>query len=407
MRIAMIGAFGLSPRMTMSARALPLARSLVARGHQVQIIMPPWHTPKEAGRRWEEDGVGIEYIPLSPRIPGLSTASVSWRLLSHALRSQPDLIHIFKPKAFAGLAGWLHWHANQLRSSRTPLIVDEDDWEGPGGWNDALPYPPTARRLFAWQERWGLRHADAVTVASQTLQSLAWAQGVEPGRVHHLPNGPRAWPIGDGAQARAEHGLGNDPIVLLYTRFFEYDVSRLVEAFARIHASVPQTRLLVVGRGLMREHEDQFALLVAQANLTNSVVRTGWVKERDLPDYFAAADLALYPFGDTLINRCKCPVKLLDLLYSGVPVVADAVGEIREYIRHGETGLLTSSDMPEAIAEAAIALLRDPVRRLELAGLAAAEMHTKYAWDTLTERLLDVYTSVMPVQPESTLHQSP
>jgi glycosyltransferase involved in cell wall biosynthesis len=406
MRIAMIGAFGLSPRMTMSARALPLARSLVARGHQVEMIMPPWYTPDEAERRWEDEGVVLEYVSLKPRIPGLSTFAISWRLLSRALRTRPDLIHIFKPKGFAGLAGWLHWHANSLRSSRIPLIVDEDDWEGPGGWNDALPYPAAARRFFAWQERWGLRHADAVTVASQTLQSLAWAQGIEPRRVHHLPNGPRAWPIGDGARVRDEHGLGNDPIVLLYTRFFEYDVSRLVEAFARIQAAVPQTRLLVVGQGLVPEDEDRFSLLVAQAKLSTSVVRTGWVQEERLPDYFAAADLALYPFADTLINRCKCPVKLVDLLYSGVPVVADAVGEIREYIRHGETGLLTPWDVPEAMAEAAISLLRDPVRRLELAGLAAAEMHTTYAWDTLTERLLRVYASVLPGQPKRTPRHS-
>ena len=406
MRIAMIGTFGLSPRMTMSARALPLARSLVARGHQVQIIMPPWHTPQEAGQRWEEDGVGLEYVALRPRIPGLATAVISWRLLSRARRFRPDLIHIFKPKGFAGLAGWLHWHANPLRSDRIPLIIDEDDWEGPGGWNDALPYPAIARRFFAWQERWGLRHADAVTVASRTLQSLAWAQGIEPGRVQHLPNGPRAWPMGDGARVRAEFDLGDDPIVLLYTRFFEYDVARLVQAFARIHAAVPQTRLLVVGRALVPEDEDRFDLLVGQARLAESVVRAGWVSEDELPDYFAAADLALYPFADTLINRCKCPVKLVDLLYSGVPVVADAVGEIREYIRHGETGLLTPCDTPEAMAEAAIALLRDPVRRLELAGLAAAEMHTTYAWDTLAERLLDVYASVVPGQPERSLRHS-
>jgi len=31
--------------------------------------------------------------------------------------------------------------------------------------------------------------------------------------------------------------------------------------------------------------------------------------------------VALYPFDDNLINRTKCPVKLTDLLYAGIPVV--------------------------------------------------------------------------------------
>ena len=35
--------------------------------------------------------------------------------------------------------------------------------------------------------------------------------------------------------------------------------------------------------------------------------RAGWVPERDLPDYFAAADVALYPFDDNLINRTQMP----------------------------------------------------------------------------------------------------
>lgn len=394
MRIAMIGAFGLEPRMTISARALPLARALHAQGHDVQIVMPPWHTPEQAGRRWQEGGVGIEYVSLAPRIPGISTAAISWRLFQSALRFRPDVVHIFKPKAFAGLAGWLLWHAQRLGLRRVPVVVDTDDWEGPGGWNDALHYPRAAKTVFAWQERWGLRHADAVTVASRGLQGLVWALGVEPARVHHLPNGPRAWPAGEGALVRARYGLGDAPVVLLYTRFFEYDGAALVETFRRIRAAEPSARLLVVGQGLAPDDEHAFVARITEAGLQESVARAGWVDEQDLPDHFAAADLALYPFADTLINRTKCPVKLVDLLYSGVPVVADAVGEIREYIRQGETGLLTPNGDPGAMAEAAIALLRDPVRRRSLAERAAAEMRTTYAWETLAARLFAIYDTV-------------
>ena len=50
MRIAMLGPFGLHPKQTMRSRALGLARPLVARGHAVRLIMPPWETPDEAGR---------------------------------------------------------------------------------------------------------------------------------------------------------------------------------------------------------------------------------------------------------------------------------------------------------------------------------------------------------------------
>lgn len=45
-------------------------------------------------------------------------------------------------------------------------------------------------------------------------------------------------------------------------------------------------------------------------------------------DYFAAADLAICPLEDSLLNRARCPAKLVDLLAAGLAVVADDVGEV-------------------------------------------------------------------------------
>ena len=57
-----------------------------------------------------------------------------------------------------------------LWAQRAPFaqVVDADDWEGPGGWNDdpRAGYSGAAQRVFAWQERFGLSHADAWTVMS-------------------------------------------------------------------------------------------------------------------------------------------------------------------------------------------------------------------------------------------------
>ena len=187
MNIVMIGPFGLRPRATMSVRALPVARALAARGHAITVLLPPWRDPEDAGRCWEEDGVAVENIPLPPRIPGLFHLLTAFRLARRALALRPDVVHLFKPKAYSGLTHWLL--ARLPRARRPRLVVDTDDWEGPGGWNEIGGYTPAQRRFFAWQERWGLTHADAVTVASRALESLVWALGVLPGRVFYVPNG--------------------------------------------------------------------------------------------------------------------------------------------------------------------------------------------------------------------------
>ena len=54
MNIVMIGPFGLQPKATLSVRALPMAKALVARGHSVTLLVPPWDHPADAGREWEE-----------------------------------------------------------------------------------------------------------------------------------------------------------------------------------------------------------------------------------------------------------------------------------------------------------------------------------------------------------------
>ena len=390
-RIAMIGPFGLTPKGTMSARALPLARELTAVGHQVRVIMPPWHTPGERSRCWEEAGVSIEYVARRPRVPLLSHLILTIELVGRALAWKPDVVHCFKPKGYSGLSGWLLWLLTQLKLARVRLVIDEDDWEGPGGWNEIEPYRWPLKKVFAWQERWGLRHNDGVTVASRTLESLVWALGVIPRKTHYLPNGTDAQRVGDGADLRTRYGLGDSPVVLLYTRFFEYDVARAIIVFQRVLAGVPSARLLVVGKGLFVQQEERFDRLAVESGLADHIVRAGWVSKESLPDYFAAADVAIYPFDDTLVNRAKCPAKLVDLLAAGLPVVADAVGQNREYIRHGETGLLVPSGDAAAMASATLRLLRDESWRQALGSAAREHILQHFNWRVLATDLVAAY----------------
>jgi len=412
MNVLAIGPFGLRPRGTMSVRALPMAQALAARGHTVTVLLPPWQNPEDSGRCWEEGGVRVENIPLPARIPGLFHLLTALRLARRALALRPDVVHLFKPKAYSGLVHWLLAHLPHAR--RPTLVVDTDDWEGPGGWNNLAPYTAAQRRFFAWQERWGLTHADAVTVASRALESLVWALGVEPARVFYVPNGvgKRRGERREGEMERGGAG-GRDPVILLYTRFFEFPVSRVVEIFRRVREQIPAARLLVVGKGLFGE-EEELLRLATQANLTTAhhalrnthhaphltshvsrfthdVTYCGWVPPEDLPACFAQADVAIYPFDDTLVNRTKCAVKLLDLLTAGVPVVAEAVGQNREMIRHAETGWLVEPGDVPAFAQAVVRLLEDAPLRQRLGQAAARDVRERLSWERLAETVESAY----------------
>ena len=383
----------------MSARALPMAKSLAARGHAVTLLLPPWQNPEEGGRRWEEDNVAVENIILPPGIPGLFHLLTALRLARRAMALHPDVIHLFKPKAYSGLAHWLL--ARLPRARRPRLVVDSDDWEGSGGWNEIGGYTPAQRCFFAWQERWGLTHADAVTVASRALEGLVWAMGIPPERVFYIPNGTeqeaRGKKQGTGGKRQGTGGkkqgartLHPASCILLYTRFFEFPVSRVVEVLKQVQKRVPEARLLVVGKGFSGE-EEELLELARKAGLTDAVEYVGFVEPETLPAYFAQADVAIYPFDDTLVNRTKCPVKLLELLAAGVPVVAEAVGQNREYICHTETGWLVPPGDVDSFAEAVTRLLEDAQLRERLGQAAARDVRERFAWERLAETIERVY----------------
>jgi glycosyltransferase involved in cell wall biosynthesis len=382
----MLAPFGIRPKGTLLARMLPLAQALARRGHRVTIVAPPVQNPEDAGTRVDHGGVPVAHGP-TPRLSGQAAAlDQSAALLRLALAEGPELLHLFKPKGFGGLAARA---AVALRPA-LPLVVDMDDWEGPGGWNDLLPYPAPAKRLFAWQERDLPRRAAAVTVASRTLESLVWALGVPPGRVFYLPNG--AGGEDAGTRGGGDTGAGGEAppaTLLLYTRFWELDLRELAAALAAIHTARPGARLIVVGRGENGEERELLAL-AGRAGFAPLIDYRGWLEPAAIPAALAEAGVALVPARDTLVNRARCSAKLLELMGAGKAVVASDVGEARTFVADGASGLLIPPGDPGALAAAVLRLLDDgPLRARLAAGARAAA--GRFTWDALAPTLEAAY----------------
>lgn len=392
MRIVMVGPFGLRRKGTVRARALPLARALVERGHRVTLLLPPWDSPQDAGRRWTDAGVDVVNIHLPRPIPALEHVVITHRLTDHILRLEPEVVHAFKPKAYAGLTATVLWWLRRLGRTDIRLVMDTDDWEGAGGWNEIEPYTPIQRRFFAWQERWGLTHCDAVTVASRSLQTLVWGLGVEPGRVFYVPNGAdQSEVMGRSEVAILRPGEGK---VLLYTRFVEFEVERLLAIWQRVVESAPGAKLVVAGQGLQGE-ERLLVQLADEAGITERVLYLGWPGRVAMPGVFAAADMAIMPSDDTLVNRTKGWAKLVELMAAGLPVVAEAVGQIQEYIEAGVSGVLVSAGDIDAFARAIVKLLEDLDRCRRLGAAARRRIAEHFTWQGLVTGIEAAYQTAI------------
>lgn len=383
-RVVMVGNFGLTRKGTMRARALPLARALARRGHSVTVFLPALNEPAVDSL---EEGVCLRYIgapgPAPIRLPLLALEMV-WA--AHSAR--PEILHAFKPISFAGLTAMMAAFGGRLGISRTRVVVDADDWEGTGGWATHERRPRWLRWLIDRQEGWVLRWAAALTVASRDLMERLRNLGLPGERLFYLPNGAERVDSGagraDALALRGWLGLTGAQVVLLYTRFVEFPVAQVVDVFARVAERCPEARLLVVGKGFQGE-EDALRAALAARQLTTKAILAGWVEPPELPAYLAAADVAVYPLSDTLLNRSKCPAKLVELMAAGVPVVAEAVGQAGEYIVDGESGYLVPPGDEAAFAAATVRLLGDEALRRRVGKAAAERIRAEFLWDHLAE----------------------
>ena len=165
----------------------------------------------------------LRYTPLK----GCNTPGITRRLIRETLAWQPDIVHCFKPKAYSGLAGWWLW---QFYRNRIRLVMDTDDWEGWGGWNELAPYSPLQKHFFAWQERWGMQHNHALTVASRALETIVLSMGVPA-----VAGGVCADGVGIGEwKTKNKKQKTEKPTLLLYSRLFEFDVVRLVRVLVGV-----------------------------------------------------------------------------------------------------------------------------------------------------------------------------
>jgi phosphatidylinositol alpha-1,6-mannosyltransferase len=114
------------------------------------------------------------------------------------------------------------------------------------------------------------------------------------------------------------------------------DLGPLLATLRVVAAERSDVQLLVVGDGRDRER------LAAQAaeQLPRAFVRfAGAVPHRDVPGYFALADVALNFLEDTEANRHRASIKLREALAAGVPVVTSRTPDAErfaEFVRFPE-----------------------------------------------------------------------
>lgn len=156
----------------------------------------------------------------------------------------------------------------------------------------------------------------------------------------------------------------------------------LAQAIPTILAAVPDTVFVITGRKM----DDFERILPLPAAFQDRVRFLGHQPYDRLPVIYASSDVVVVPtFYDNF------PIRVLEALSSGVPVVASPVGGIPEVVIHEQTGLLSPTGSAPALAEGVIRLLRDRDLRDRLGRQGRALVTDQFTWHHAAEHTLEAY----------------
>jgi glycosyltransferase involved in cell wall biosynthesis len=380
MRLLFVSGFAWEPKGTARARAFPLAAELVKRGHDVTILLTPYDHPSDSSKKWELHGVRIVNVEVGKNPHVWQVPIILKRLCAAIRQHSPDIVHFFKPKGYAGAACTL-----LLWSGFRSVVLDCDDWEGWGGWNEVKSYPWIIKEYIDRQEKWLMRRAPVVTTASRALQQRAAELRRSSNSVFYMPNcggSPDNAVAQDRAlsmtreQARKSFGLPEAPVIF-YSGHFEVRkeimfFSRAALRAARVHGAT----IVVVGDGpelsFMREFLQQ------QRDVETRFFSP--LPYNQFVELLAASDIAAFPYPDDPIYHAKCSARIIDYMSMGKAVVSTNIGQNAEYMATGESGILVPPGDEETFSTELERLLADPELRACLGRKARERVLEKFTW---------------------------
>jgi len=230
-----------------------------------------------------------------------------------------------------------------------------------------------------------LSQARAITATSHFLARVTAQYASPERRIYVIPFG-----VDCEVFKPTERKERRDHLVVGFLKHLEpkYGPEYLIRAICRIVEALPQTRLLMVGSGSMRE---ELEVLVADLGLGTRVFFTGAIPHKDVPRTLAKMDIFAMPSIHDAFG-----VAALEAQAMGVPVVATRVEGIPEVVENEMTGILVEPRNVEQLSQAITKLIENPELRSEMGRRGREYVLAHYQWEQNASEIEEIYVDVVP-----------
>lgn len=355
----------------------------------VQVVeLAPEEAPETRVAPPQRLGAGQSFSLLDRELACLAyDERIGERVLAELARRQFEPDFIYERHALFSGAG-VHVAAGlakpRILEVNAPLVEEHKRYRG-------LYLEHVARRMESESFRGSER---IVAVSSAIRDHVCRAADVGVDRVHVIPNGVDLQRMRTAAgrdEIRGRLDCGQTECVISFIGSFKpwHGSGLLLDAFARVAPLRPRARLLAVGDGPARAN---FCARVAAEGWSGRVSAVGRVAHAQIPAWLAASDILVAPYLASA-DFYFSPLKVLEALAAGKPVIAPRMGQLTELIRDGQTGLLYPPGDAQACGEAILTLIDDPPRRIAM-GLSAQASVAERGWDGVVRRVLAMAASI-------------
>ena len=202
-----------------------------------------------------------------------------------------------------------------------------------------------------------------------------------------------AFTPGNGeSSARFRHAKGLPDRYFLYLGTLEprKNLEMLIRAFARWRqetgTAVEMVKLVLAG-GKGWYYDTVFAQVTA-LGLAEAVLFPGFIPAEELPDWYRAAELFVYP---SVLEGFGLPV--LEAMACGVPVICSQAGSLLEVA--GDAALTFAPDDEEGLTVALRSLAANPAQREQLRRLGLAQA-ARFSWRQTAAQTIALYDRLSP-----------
>lgn len=340
---------------------LDLSRRQLADGIDVELCCIPLDTMTA---RFRELGVPIHKMPLR----GVLDLKSAWQMARILKQGDVNVVHVhnFKEAFTAAYARVLSGRKKNLRLVMCRNLSRK-------GKNSCV-------------YRWLYRQLDCIVFDSQVAldEFLSSSPTVDRQKLKVIFNGIIVPEKVEAKDVRREFGIADEEAVVMYHGRLdpEKGLDVLVEAASMIRDA--SFRLVLVGRG-SDEYTAHLKKLIATKQVESKIVLAGF-RNPVLP-YVAAADIGVLP---SIVPE-GCSLSAQEHLSQGHPIIATNNGGQREYINHGQNGMLVPPGDAGKLAEALRQLIVDADLRRKLGRQAKADFDNHLTYEHFYAKISNIY----------------